>query len=52
MFFIYVNYGFMNGEKIMRRAAGAILDANGRPDDFDHLSRRPVRLDVRNVSRH
>jgi hypothetical protein len=30
----------MNEKKIMRRAAGANPDANGRPDGFDHLARR------------
>jgi hypothetical protein len=30
----------MNEKKIMRRAAGATPDANGRPNDFDHFARR------------
>jgi hypothetical protein len=30
----------MNGEKIMRRPAGATPAANGRAKDFDHFSQR------------
>jgi hypothetical protein len=37
-------------EKIMRPAAEANPDANGRAIDFDHLGRR-VRLGIQNASR-
>jgi hypothetical protein len=37
IFFINLNYDFMNGKKMMRRAAGDSPDANGRADYFDHF---------------
>jgi hypothetical protein len=49
--FSYVNYVSRIkkrfGQKKMRRAAGAIPDANGRVVDFDHFNRRKwTRLDI------
>jgi hypothetical protein len=38
-------------KNIMRLAAGATPDANGRAVDFNHLKRRKhIRLDIQNTS--